>query len=553
MMQPVTKTSAPRMLHLLSFLLASVIDQGSSSLVCLFNSVEDLTCNWIPLKNVTNAPCNITAFVDYGDSNKSKTFQLHGAGTKSYRLILKDYNLIPGDDIVLDVFCHNGKKWENVDHLTMKPFVNIQLDPPLNVQMENISKHSCILTWELNVLSHYLTDKLEYEVKYKVYNSGEDDRILPILQDQKWVKIENLSPDTLYEAAIRAKIQKSRNYNSTWSHWSISTTWKTKPTEPPNILLPVLLVGSLVIVCISITVLGKSTLLKCLKKTVKIQLPNPDEFFPSLNAVHGGDIQKWLSPVTSIDAFHIATAHPEVSVLEIMQKESQESSPLTRKEYSTNVNTPETSGYSSSSCFSNGGYFFFQHDGNSFGIQPCKVYFTYDPLAQEGSGSEDADSCSYKVLHETVDNSQLSPTYNIMAAQENSSFLQEAKSPTQTSEGGSGDFSSLETISTKSSVEEDSNQNAIVLSRSLGQFSMVYSSLPEKIDTGNNGTEVVQNVDLPISSIEDDSSAFLQSIMQNQSQVNVPCRAASHRQFSTSSDGYLSLRDLQSHYSHHSV
>ncbi|XP_060635697.2 interleukin-2 receptor subunit beta [Anolis sagrei] len=552
MMQSVIKTSASRMLYLLSFLLASVIDQGSSSLLCLYNSVEDLACNWTPLKNVTDAPCNITAFVNYRDSTKKETLQLHGAGTKSNRLILKGFNLTPADYIVLDVSCLNGKKWKNVENLTMQPFMNIQLDPPLNVQVENISKHSCILTWKPNILSHYLTNKLKYEVKYKIYNSGEDGRILSINQDQKLVKIENLSPDTVYEAAIRAKVRKYDIYESIWSPWSISTTWKTKPTESPNILLPVLLVGSLVIVCISIAVLVKSTLLKCLKKTLKIQLPNPDEFFPSLNAVHGGDIQKWLSPATSMAAFHITTAHPEVSVLEIMQKGSQESSPFTRKEYSTNVNTPETSGYSSSSCFSNGGYFFFQHV-NSFEIQPCKVYFTYDPLAQGGSSSEDVDSCSYKVLHETVDNSQLSPAYNIMATHENKSFLQEAKSSTQKGEGGSGDFSSLETISTESSVEEDSNQNAIPLPKSLGKFSMVSSSLPEKNDRCNNGTEVIQNVDLPTSSIEDDSSAFLQSIIQNQSQANVPSKAASHRQFSTTSESYLSLRDLQSHYSHHSV
>ncbi|XP_042322533.1 interleukin-2 receptor subunit beta isoform X2 [Sceloporus undulatus] len=547
-------TSPPGLLCILLFLLTSVFGQGSSSLVCLFNSVENLACTWTPIKNATEVPCKITASVNYG--KPPKTCQPKGTGSRSCHLILKDYSLTIVDDITLDVSCHSGKKWESVENLTMYPFYNIQLDPPSKVRLENASKHSYSLTWEFSDLSHYLEGKLEYEVQYKINNSDEAARILSIIQDQKWVKFENLSPDTVYEAAVRAKVQKNDGiYKSIWSRWSTPATWRTEPKASPSVLLPVLLVGSLVtIFVITITLLGKSALSKCLKKVLRVQLPNPDEFFPPLNAVHGGDIQKWLSPPTSMASFQLATEGPEVSVLEVIQKDSQGTSPFLLKEYCTNMNTPELSGHSLSSCFTNGGYFFFQHL-NSFEIEPCKVYFTYDPLAQESSDS--ADSCSYKVLHETVDNSQLSPIYSNMATQENSSFLQESKDSSQKGRDVSGAFPSWGTFSKESSMDEEETQDGskptVLLLKGPEEFHMGCSILPEKFNSGSNGTKAIQRVDLLTSSIESHSSVFLQSVIQSQDQANVLCRAASPSQLPISSEGYLSLRDLQSHYSHPSV
>lgn len=42
------------------------------------------------------------------------------------------------------------------------------------------------------------------------------------------MKFETLSPDTMYEAAVRVKVKKSTAlYNSTWSKWSMPVTWTT--------------------------------------------------------------------------------------------------------------------------------------------------------------------------------------------------------------------------------------------------------------------------------------------------------------------------------------
>lgn len=58
----------------------------------------------------------------------------------------------------------------------------------------------------------------------------QNDTILPIIQDQKWLVMENLSPDTVFEAAIRVKVKQMELYNSVWSRWSMPPLrWRTDP------------------------------------------------------------------------------------------------------------------------------------------------------------------------------------------------------------------------------------------------------------------------------------------------------------------------------------
>ncbi|KAJ6658939.1 hypothetical protein lerEdw1_019576, partial [Lerista edwardsae] len=103
----------------------------------------------------------------------------------------------------------------------------VQLKPPCDIQLANTSQPSYNLTWKLCVLSHYLHRWLEYEVWYRKKSASEDPVILPIVQDQKWLKIEALPPDADFEAAVRVKTQTRSNYNSIWSHWSKPMTWRT--------------------------------------------------------------------------------------------------------------------------------------------------------------------------------------------------------------------------------------------------------------------------------------------------------------------------------------
>nr|XP_020643286.1 interleukin-2 receptor subunit beta [Pogona vitticeps] len=523
MIQPaVMKTSLPLLFYILAHSVASGLSQGNSNLACLYDSVETLSCVWTPAANTTDAPCNLTASVPFRDS--PELCQLYGTGNRSCLLKFERAAMTITDSVSLDVICHIGEKMKTVEKHKMKPFKNREL-------------------------------KAIYEVRYKIHNSGEADKILPIIQDQKWLKFENLSPGTAYEAAVRAKVRKNDDiYNSTWSNWSTLMIWKTEPEAPTPTVFLILAASSTFIVILAIALSAKSPVLKRLKNMLKIHLPNPDEFFPSLNAVHGGDVQKWLSSPTSMPSLHVATAASDVSLLEIMPKGHQEPSLHFPKACFANMDTPEMSEQSSSSCFINGGYFSFQHQ-DSFYFEPCKVYFTYDLISQGNIGCEDGDFCSYRLLHETTDTSRPSPpTDSITAIQENNCFVRETKEPTERAACGSRTLLCRESFSTSPKEKQDGNQGnlkPILLPSWPPLEGSIYST--DQSDGNNNRTGAIQNADPPVASAENHRSAFLQSAIQNQGQDNVTCRAASSSQLPSASEGYLSMRDLQSHYTHYSI
>ncbi|KAJ7330129.1 hypothetical protein JRQ81_016303 [Phrynocephalus forsythii] len=557
MIQPVEKTTFPLLLYILAHSVASDMSHIScitastcnSSLACFFDSVEMLSCVWTPAADITEAPCNLTASGLYGKA--PEPCQLYDSRDRSCHLILERYTVTIVDIISLVVTCHSGAETKAVQKLEMYPFKNLQLRPPCNLQMENTSKESCSLTWKLCGVAHYLKGKVEYEVQYKIHSSGEAYKTLCIIQDQKWLKFENLSPGRVYEAAVRAKVRNNDGfYQSIWSNWSTPIIWETEPEAPPPHVVLVVVVSLVSILLLAIALLARSPMLKRLKKVLKIRLPNPDEFFPSLKAVHG-DVQKWLSSSSSMPFFHIATAASDISVLEIMPKGCQDPTLHLPKGCHANMGTPELSEYSSSSCFINGGYFFFQHH-DSFDFELCKVYFTYDLIPHDSSGREGDDSCSYILLQETSDSSQpSSPTYSVTATQEHGCLGQGGKDPTEEAEHCSRILLCRESFSASPKEEPNGNQGKLqpII---LPSWPPQECSICDTGQSGSNGqgTGDIQNADPPAANHR---PAFPQSKIQNCGHADVFCRAASSSQLPSPSEVYLSMRDLQSHYGHHSI
>lgn len=247
--------------------------------------------------------------------------------------------------------------------------------------------------------------------------------------------------------------------------------------------------------------------------------------------------QKWLSSPASITSFHITAEAPNVSMLEIMQSCCKKSYLLPPKEYFTNIeNITETSGQSSSSCFTNRGYFFFHHL-DSLEIDSCKVYFTYDSLTR----SENSGSYFHKELHEASHN--VSSSTNIVSNQENDAFLQDYSRGSLPS---GGDFPIASRVEQNENTEE--RIPLVLSSKSPEQYSIDDSSEPKSSSRNTDGIELLRNEDLPNNVMGNNRFVF-----SNQGQSNDICRTASSSQIPSSSETYLSLRDLQRHYSHHSV
>lgn len=256
-----------------------------------------------------------------------------------------------------------------------------------------------------------------------------------------------------------------------------------------------------------------------------------------------------------MSSFHITAASPDVSALEIIQKGDQEPYLLLSKEYLSPTDAAETSGHSSSSCFTNQGYFFFHHV-DSLEIDPCKVYFTYDPSAQESSGSEDGESCPYKGLHAAEDPLPL-PSYGIVGNKDVASSLLETMEPIQKAGVSSKALPSLEHFpeaSEEEQSEEDQEGSETIIQSpaSPPQSVMVFSSVPEPSISNATKTEAIGNTTFPSSSVENNGSLFLQPAMMNQGQPSDLGRTISLSQIA-SDEAYVSLRDIQSHRIHRSV
>ncbi|XP_032635079.1 interleukin-2 receptor subunit beta isoform X2 [Chelonoidis abingdonii] len=566
---------------LLDVSLASTITQGPSNLTCFYDSRATLFCTWAPDRNHTKAPCRLDVFHNTDESNLTRSCEFPAMAPRRCELAFHKnidcqvFTIV--DSLLLTVSCQAGENGTTViQQQKFTPWDNIQLRPPDNLQVVNTSDSTCNLTWRIPISSHYLNNRREFEVWCRdCTKPRETAMLLPIKQDQEWVRIENLLPDSEYEAEVRVK----PNQYGVWSNWSKTLRWRTDrsdvirgysepPLADPQLTMPAL-VGTIctIFFIVIIVLIIISQPLKRLKKVLKIYIPDPDKFFPPLSTVHRGDVQKWLSSPFSTSLFSVSSISPEISELEIIQKEKQDSQLLLPKAFLTSGAPPEASGHSLTSCFTNQGYFFF-HLPDSYEIEPCQVYFTYEPFTRKSSGSEDGDSYGALpspdlcMLEDDLPLFSSGFLHCIEANQgfQNSSFVGEIPSTTNGLGALPEALLSPESSSPALVLEQDEKVNGNVtvlqLSESQQKPGMVFSGTPGLHDNDTiQTTEEAGDADPQISStttMADASSSFSQPMPLRQGQADDLHRTASSSQV-PNTGAYLSLSELQSQYNHHSV
>ncbi|NWW10801.1 IL2RB protein, partial [Oreocharis arfaki] len=567
---------------------------GASSLTCWYDSRAVLFCDWDPGRDLAEAPCQLEILSKKGfcDSSlelfpppekRTKHCELpkaeHMTGLrkciKIFHENLNNQCFTVSDRLDLSVHCHTEAN-ENKIPVQIKdfsPLANIKLRPPGNLHLVNITENTSNLTWSLNISSHYLEGIREYQVRYRhVSQSWEEAANLPIEQDQMWANFERLSPNSKYEAAVRARPSARSTYKGAWSDWSKPVLWRTHAVQKDQSgrtsqpVMTVLIVSTFVIVILVTAFLINLQTLKWFKKILKIHIPDPDKFFPPLVSVHGGDIQKWLSSPFSTSSYCVNSTLPEISVLEVMQKNDQESQFLLSKGTLTPDPPVETSVQSGSSCYTNQGYFFF-HLSNSFEIEPCQVYFTYEPFTQEGSGGQDGEC--YQALP-SPDLCTLAEDTNVLpsnffhcieAAQglQNSSFMEQTEAEAKQAMAVPGALQLSESTSPTSVLEQDEKVMDKEVSQPVGPVCQVDTDFPDPPDLQDSDTGTVTEgsgnggppAD-PCTPAANAISAFSQPPPLRQRQDEDPCKTAFSSQV-PNTGAYLSLRDLQSQYSHCSI
>ncbi|XP_048789308.1 interleukin-2 receptor subunit beta [Lagopus muta] len=563
------------LLILIPLSLASDSTQGNSSLTCWYDSRAALLCDWNSGRDLADAPCNLTILSKYefcdrlhSSSERSEQCALpkaeHMTGLRRcIKIFSKDYNMqcfTAADRLTMSVHCQTGDNRSIPAQLEdFSPLQNIKLWPPGNLQLFSKAKNTYNLTWSLNISSHYLNGERQYEVRYRTTSqSWEEAKTFIISQDQMWAPFERLSPNMKYEAAVRAKPGASSTCKGVWSDWSKTVLWSTHVEGTSRPVLPAIIVSTCVFVIIGSAFLINLRTPRWFKKILKIHIPDPEKFFPPLISVHGGDIQKWLSSPFSTSAMCVNSAAPEISMLEVMQKNDQESQ-LSKGTLAPDPPS-ETSGHSVSSCFTNQGYFFF-HLPNSFEIEPCQVYFTYEPFTQESNGSEDSetyrdlpspDLCTLAEDMPVLPYNFLHCIHGIQGFQ-NISFVAETQSETQWAVASLSRASTSPTPVLKQD-EQMTDKAALQYAEAPCQ---VDTDFPDSPDLHDNNTSDVSSgkAGLPIdpsAPAAHATSSFSQPTTLRQTQDEDLCRTAFSSQV-PNTGAYLSLKDLQSQYSRGSV
>ncbi|NXR13163.1 IL2RB protein, partial [Semnornis frantzii] len=583
---------------------ASDSAQGVSSLGCWYDSRASLFCDWNPTRDLVEAPCQLEIVSKLGfcgrltpvlEELKEYCELPKAEHTTGLRRCVKTFGkhsntqcFTAADCLTMSVQCWLGENQSIPAQIEdFRPLVNIKLRPPGNLQIVSRKENSYNFTWSLNISSHYLDGEREYQVRYRTTSqSWEEATNLTIVQDQTWVVFESLTPNLKYEAAVRARPSGRSSWKGVWSDWSEPLLWRTQANQTSQTVLPVLVVSTCLFVVIGTAFLINLRTLKWFKKILRIHIPDPEKFFPPLVSVHGGDIQKWLSSPFSTSSYCVNSTAPEISMLEVMQKNDQESHLLLPKGTLAPDPPKETSGHSVSSCFTNQGYFFF-HLSNSFEIEPCQVYFTYEPFNQEGSGSEDGESYHALTSPDLCTLAEDMPVLahnfpaltspdlctlaedmpvlahnflcSIEASQgfQNSSFVNETESEAQGDMDISVALCSSEGTSPTAALKQDEKRTdkaALHPDESLRQLDTEFPAPADlqdsdTMDVAEGSREADPPAD-PCTPAADATSSSPQPLEQSQDED--PCRTTFSSQV-PNPGAYLSLRDLQSQYSHHSV
>ncbi|VFV47418.1 interleukin-2 receptor subunit beta [Lynx pardinus] len=285
---------------------ASTAVNDPSKLACFYNSKANISCVWSWDGDLQATSCRIHAKPDQRSWNKSCELLPMGSASWACYLILGSpdtQSLTSADTVDMRVMCHEGERWRVLMTQKFKPFENLRLMAPDSLQVTHVGTHRCNITWKVRQSSHYIERYLEFEArKRSPGHSWEEASLLTLAQNQQWICLETLTPDTQYELQVRVRPQLGKN--EAWSPWSQPLAFRTRPAAPGKEAVPFSWVGHIIIGISSAFgfIISAYLLANCryigpwLKKVLKCHIPDPSEFFSQLKSVHGGDFQTlWRS------------------------------------------------------------------------------------------------------------------------------------------------------------------------------------------------------------------------------------------------------------------
>ncbi|KAM4652018.1 interleukin-2 receptor subunit beta [Discoglossus pictus] len=368
------------LLHLLFLNLAVT---GSPSLDCTYNSWDILSCSWDDRNHSMTSPCYVQANATKRKNRMGFCTLPPGAPPQQCNLQLnnpaKRLPALTWADIVeIKVTCEEDSNMTVRSSLKLSPYNNLRLDPPQILDIQETTNGLWNISWECRT-SHYLEDNMEFTVNYKPSKDPwQAAKNLSEKQNEMWVPLRNLLPDTLYEARVQVIVKEK---GSRWSDWSQVKTYGTLPKVD---LVQDYQLLSIISVAVG-TVLILGIYLFCFsdrfKRMIWVGVPNPSSFFETLIITHKGNFQNWLSSPFSLSSFSLDSTPQEISPVDISL--NKEESLSIYANLPSRENPIDNSGHSLSS-FSNQEYFFFQFPTIKEEVGSTTIYFAYDDLEQRG-------------------------------------------------------------------------------------------------------------------------------------------------------------------------
>lgn len=283
----------------------------------------------------------------------------------------------------ISVAC-DGKVMANLS--MYEPKKNIKMNPPGAPSVSSTANETCISWSPGSPLSDFITSfsfQVQIKLSEQMWKEGKT-----LSTHEQRLKIPAGQLKGRYQ--VRVRVKPSGRHNGHWSNWSPAASWSAAspagaqerdgPLQPLWAAMPAL--GFLVMVLVFY--------LTCVRKgRLKVKpVPNPSRYFHSIHSAQGGNLKKWLNPLSASESYFMAKADGHISRVEVCESWDTVSSASPSPSSTTALLHPgsfppdtskvaDNSSSSSSSCFSNMGYFMSSTSSSIVQSDPNPAYFTY--------------------------------------------------------------------------------------------------------------------------------------------------------------------------------
>ncbi|XP_070779836.1 interleukin-2 receptor subunit beta [Enoplosus armatus] len=363
--------------------------RGPPGLSCVNDFVNNVSCVWTSSPVAPGVDCRISGVkkiwilsensVRYSDNMiRSCNLTQHGNSPPGCSFVFEREEFSPFE-VMSNISMECGGTL--VENLTdYKPCDHIKMHPP-GVPNVSITANETWISWSPGGPLSYIFSTFDFQVQVKLKNqTWKEARTLSTQESKLRIPSWTLKG----HCQVRLRVKPTRNDycdGSHWSNWSPAASWVGATSHHRIITSQWLMLGVVFSVglIIAMLVLYRSCVSRGHLKGKPV--PNPSKYFHTLHSIHGGNLKKWLNPLSTSESFFTAQPCDHISSVDVVPSTSPSSSMTSALLHFRSCPSAgsDTSGVSSSSssCFSNMGYFMSSSSSGSAQTDPGPAYFTY--------------------------------------------------------------------------------------------------------------------------------------------------------------------------------